>query len=140
MHISAHLINARNAHSTTVANNGHKQELAAAKSLGPGSSINGGELLCLALATCHCNDLYWNAERRGITLHRVEVEVTSEFQGRGAPAAGISYRPRIQGNVPEAELAGQLEETDEVAEIQNALRQECPVRFVGVWQDPDGSI
>ncbi len=58
---------------------------------GFGWSVNGGELLFLALATCYCNDLYREAAIRGITIHQVEVEVISEFGGRGEPASGVSY-------------------------------------------------
>ena len=35
-------------------------------STGFGSSVNGGELLFLALATCYCNDIYREAKKRGI--------------------------------------------------------------------------
>jgi len=48
---------------------------------------------------------------RGITLSRVEVEVTSEFHGRGKPATDISYKSRIEGDTAEAELARLMEET-----------------------------
>ena len=46
---------------------------------GFGSSATGGELLCLALATCFCNDFYRKAEKQAITVIRVEVEVKAEF-------------------------------------------------------------
>jgi organic hydroperoxide reductase OsmC/OhrA len=44
-----------------------------------GSSINGGELLFAALATCFCNDLYREAAQRGINVQDVDVEVTETF-------------------------------------------------------------
>ncbi len=49
------------------------------KATGYGSSVNGGELLMLALATCFCNDLYREASKKGILLTEVEVNVTGDF-------------------------------------------------------------
>ena len=36
------------------------------KSSGFGSSVNGGELLLLSLATCFCNDIYREAGKKNI--------------------------------------------------------------------------
>ena len=132
MQICARVTNSGTIHSATVGTNGRTQTVAIqARPDGPGSSLNGGELLCLALATCYCNDLYREARRRGIGLQLVEVEVSSTFHGRGEPASGVTYRARIQGSASDTELLALLEETDTVAEIQNTLRQGCPVRFAG---------
>ena len=132
LQISAHVTNAGPDHSATVATNGRTQAVVIpARPDGPGSSLTGGELLCLALATCYCNDLYREARRRGISLHLVAVEVSSTFHARGEPASGITYRARIEGDASDAELRALLEETDAVAEVQNTLRQGCPVRFAG---------
>lgn len=56
------------------------------KASGFGSSVNGGELLFLALATCYCNDIYREAAKKGIKVTRVEVDVTGDFEMEGAPA------------------------------------------------------
>ena len=59
MKISAQVVNQRGKHTATVQTNDRHQAVAiAAKADGYGSSVNGGELLFLALATCYCNDLY----------------------------------------------------------------------------------
>jgi hypothetical protein len=55
-----------------------------------GSSINGGELLFAALATCFCNDRYREAAKRGVEVQDVEVEVTGTFGNPGEPARDIS--------------------------------------------------
>jgi organic hydroperoxide reductase OsmC/OhrA len=49
-----------------------------------------GELLCLALATCYCNDVYREASRRGLAIRGVEVGVAAEFGGRGEPARRLA--------------------------------------------------
>jgi uncharacterized OsmC-like protein len=58
---------------------------------GSGSSINGVELLFLALATCYCNDVYREAARCGIKVTNVDVEVEGESGTEGEPAKNISY-------------------------------------------------
>lgn len=133
MRITAHVSNGENHHTATVATDGRQQTLNISPGpTGFGSSVNGGELLFLALATCYCNDLYREAKARGIVLHGVEVEVTGDFGGRGLPATGISYRARVQGDASAADLQRLMDETDAVAEIQNTVRQGCPVTFAGV--------
>ena len=69
------------------------------------------------------------AAARGIALQAVRVEVEGEFGGRGEPAREITYRARAQADVPAAELAALLAETDRVAEIQSTVRQGCPIKF-----------
>ena len=49
------------------------------KPSGFGSSLNGGEVLFLALATCYCNDLYREARRMNIRVASVEVEIQGGF-------------------------------------------------------------
>ena len=65
MKIAAHIANTPSGHSVEVEAEGRKQSIAIApKSTGRGSSVNGGELLFAALATCFCNDLYRGSEAR----------------------------------------------------------------------------
>jgi organic hydroperoxide reductase OsmC/OhrA len=128
MNISARLENCRSTHSVTLATNGREHSLPIApKSEGLGSSVNGGELLFLALATCYCNDLYREARKRNIEIHAVRVEVTGEFSGEGQPATNIAYSASIDGTAPRSDLLDLLQHTDTVAEIQNTLRSSVPV-------------
>jgi uncharacterized OsmC-like protein len=94
-----------------------------------GSSISGGELLFLALATCYCNDLYREAAKRGITIHRVEVEVDGDFQAEGKPASNIVYRAQVDADADQDTIHELLLHTDSVTEIQNTLRLGTPVKF-----------
>lgn len=109
-------------HSVVVRTDGRASDIAIPGRPGGGSSLNGGELLCAALATCYCNDVYREAARRGITVERVAVEVAAEFGGRGEPARRITYRARAEGDASAAEIEALLRETDAVAEVQNTLR------------------
>jgi organic hydroperoxide reductase OsmC/OhrA len=92
------------------------------KSNGPGSAINGGELLMLALATCYGNDLYREAARLGITLHRVEVVAEADFEGIGLAATNIRYRASVESPATPEDIDRLLRETDAVAEVHNTVR------------------
>lgn len=136
MEISARVVNKWGEHEVQLSTAGREQSLQVPpKQEGFGSSINGGELLFLALATCYCNDLYREAKKRGIELNSVEVQVSGEFAAEGAPARNVRYIASVSGRAPEAELLALMRHTDCVAEIQNTLRHpaevvlaECKVR------------
>jgi organic hydroperoxide reductase OsmC/OhrA len=100
------------------------------KSTGRGSSINGGEFLMLALATCYCNDLFREAARLGIPVAAAEVEASAEFPGVGLAATNIRYRAKIETTALPDDLARLLRETDAVAEVQNTVRAGAPVELV----------
>ena len=131
MEISANVVSANDSHQVTVRAGSSTQSLAIApKANGRGSSVNGGELLMLALATCYCNDLYREAEHLGIALDGVEVEAVADFTGIGAAATKIRYRARVSSPAATEEIDRLLRETDAVAEIHNTIRAGAPVERV----------
>jgi uncharacterized OsmC-like protein len=89
--------------------------------------VNGGELLFLALATCHCNDIYREAAKRGIQIDEVDVTVEGEFGAEGECAKQIVYRPRVKAAATDDEVRALILHTDGVAEIHNTLRERVPV-------------
>ena len=102
------------------------------KSSGLGSSVNGGELLFLALATCYCNDIYREAAKRNIPVEKVEVEVSGDFGAEGEGAKNVSYSTKVHAKGTEEEIRKLMEYTDTVAEIQNTLRAGTDVKLSGV--------
>lgn len=128
MHISASVRNSHGQHEVSLASNDtpHNISIQTGPS-GFGSSVNGGELLFLALATCYCNDIYREAAMRGIEVEHVEVAVDGEFGQPGDPATNITYRASVKANASETEIRDLIRHTDTVAEIQNTLRQGTPV-------------
>ncbi len=98
---------------------------------GLGLGANGGELLCLALAACYCNDVYREAGLRGIRVEGVEVEAEAEFGAPGAPGTNVTYRTRITAHAGEEEIQALAHHTDTVAEIHNTLRAATPVTLSG---------
>ena len=130
MKISARVNNRQAQHQVTLDTNGKTQTLdIAPRATGFGSSVNGGELLFLALATCYCNDLYREAAKRGLDVSGVEVEVEGEFPTEGQGASNVTYRVKVAGSGDEAALRALMEYTDQVTEIQNTLRVGTPVQL-----------
>lgn len=127
--ISAQLENRERHHQVMVRTNGMEQQVVIpAKANGSGSSINGGELLFLALATCYCNDLYREAAKRDIRVQQVEVSASGTFKPEpGSIAEGVRYDVTVQADIDEQTLLELIQHTDTVAEIQNTLRAGTPV-------------
>ena len=128
MKISATVQNGSGQHHITLRTNDDVHSLAIPpRPTGFGSSVNGGELLFLALATCYCNDIYREAAKRGMKVEQVEVAVEGEFGGEGEPARNLSYRAKVTAQANEAQIRELMSHTDRVAEIQNTLRVETPI-------------
>ena len=128
MNISAKVTNRFSEHTVTVQTNDRQQSLTIApRADGVGSSVNGGELLFLALATCYCNDLYREGQKRGIEIAAVEVEVRGEFGAEGAGAQNIRYRASVNAKASRESILELMRHTDTVAEIQNTVRGASPV-------------
>ena len=101
------------------------------RSQGLGSSVNGGELLFLALATCYCNDIYREAAKRGIAVDGVDVTVRGDFDYEGV-ARGVTYRAKIASTSDRDAVLELARHVDQIAEIHRALRGGTSVEFAGV--------
>ncbi len=130
MQVVATLVNQFNQHSASVATNGNEKSISiASKPGGYGSSVNGAELLLLAIATCYCNDIYREARKRGITVTSVSVHCSGEFGADGEPGKNFSYRPEIVSNADAETVRKLLIETDAIAEIHKTLRQGITIQL-----------
>jgi uncharacterized OsmC-like protein len=129
MKYSAHIKNNPGNHRISLRVGDKEQTLPIAPRDAGGSTVTGGELLFLALATCYCNDIYREAAHRDIHVESVEVEVEGDFEAAGKPASNIVYRVKVHANASDEKLQDLILHTDAVAEIQNTLRLGTPVRL-----------
>src|SRR5262245_40735947 len=108
MNITASVKNSFNKHEVSVQTNAtsHKLEITP-KATGFGSSVNGGELLLLSLATCICNDLYREAAKRNIIISSIEVTSSGQFGAEGEPGSNFTYKVSVTSDAP----------TDQVQEL-----------------------
>lgn len=129
MKYSAHIKNNPGAHEITVKFGEKEQTLSIAPRAAGGSSITGGELLFLALATCYCNDIYREAAAVDVQVESVEVEVEGDFEAPGKTATNIVYRARVHSSASEEKIRALMLHVDAIAEVQNTVRAGTPVKF-----------
>ena len=131
MEIYASVNNRFNQHKVVVQTNGVSKEIQIApKQNGFGSSVNGGELLLLSLATCFCNDIYREAATKNIEVSDVEVEVTANFDAEGEAGSNFNYKVNVISNASSEEIRELIQHTDKVAEIQKTLRKGVSINLI----------
>jgi organic hydroperoxide reductase OsmC/OhrA len=128
MQVRATLSNSVSEHTlvTSSENDDHPLPIGA-KTDGRGSAVNGAELLCAAVATCFCNDLFREAGTFDIEVIDVTVRARAEFAGPGDPARHIGYAVEVTAVGEETAIRDLIRHTDAVAEIHNTLRLGLPV-------------
>jgi uncharacterized OsmC-like protein len=131
MKLSASIHSKRNHYKTFVQANESVKEIRIGQKLsGLGSSITGGELLLLSLATCFCNNIYREAAKRNIEISAVEVEVTGHFGADGEPGSNFKYNTRITSDSSQSEIEDLVNYTDKVAEVHNTLRKGVSIQLI----------
>ena len=129
----ARIHNSEGRHTAEVSAGKHTASISIASKLsGFGSSVSGGELLMLAMATCFCNDIYREALQMNIEVVSVDVECSGDFPAEGAPATGVRYTAKITARAPEQQIRELAIRTDREAEVQNTVRAGTPVELSDV--------
>jgi uncharacterized OsmC-like protein len=100
------------------------------RSSGYGSSITGGELLLLSLATCFCNDLYREAAKRDIKISGVNVDVTGDFISEGEAGGNFQYKVEVKSDEPFDVIEDLITHTDQLAEIHQTLRTGVEITLI----------
>ena len=131
MKISASIKSTYNHYEAIVQTNDVAKEMQiAVKASGYGSSVNGGELLMLALATCFCNDIYREADKRKMAVSSVDVEVFGGFGAEGEPGSNFQYKADVIADAPQHEIDDLVNYVNDIAEIHNTLRKGLAVSLV----------
>lgn len=123
MNVSANLKSSFNKNEAIVFTNDSAKALdIPAKLSGYGSSVNGAELLLLALATCFCNDIYREAEKRNIKVSSVAVKFFGDFTREGEGGENFRYMPEVVADASPEAIRELVLHTDTIAEIHKTLR------------------
>jgi uncharacterized OsmC-like protein len=131
MEISATIKNRYEHHEVVVETDGDIKVVdIASKPSGYGSSVNGGELLLLSLATCFCNDIYREAAKRNIAVSEVKVVCAGKLGGLDEPESHFQYKTTIVSDAPADAIDELIRYTDSVAEVHNTLRRGMSVTLV----------
>jgi uncharacterized OsmC-like protein len=94
---------------------------------GQGLGFNGGQLLYLAVGGCVSNDLFREADTRGIRLTHVRVRVVGDFGGDPVVSEDVCYDVEVAGEATYEQLEELVSHVDAIAEIPNSLRGGTPV-------------
>lgn len=131
MLIKSTIKNSSGQNDITVSTSGNEKQIAIpSKPDGKGSSINGGELLFLSLATCFCNDIYREASKRNMHVESVDVSVSGEFGKEGEPVSNIAYQVKISApDHDQKEIDDLICYVDMIAEIHNTVRQGVEIKL-----------
>ena len=92
--------------------------------------FTGAHLLHVAAAGCVLNDVYREAEARGVIVHGVLVTAAGDFDTETWQSTGICYAVEVATPASDRELAALLDAVDSVAEIPKAIRAGAPVQRV----------
>jgi organic hydroperoxide reductase OsmC/OhrA len=96
---------------------------------GLGLGFRGGELLALSIGCCYCNNIRSIAEELNVSVGKLHVDVTLEYEGDPAKVTGAALSflcTTLDGTDPDI-LTQRAIETCSVA---NSLRDGFPVDFV----------
>ena len=131
MNVSASIHHAGNLQEVMVETNGLSKQISIPpKPGGFGSSVNGAELLLLSIATCFCNDVYREANKRGISIEGVNVVATGEFGAEGEPGSNFQYKAEVISAAPADIIRQLINDVNEIAEIHKTLRNGISVTLV----------
>ena len=99
---------------------------------GRGLGFNGGQLMYLAIGGCVSNDLFREADARGIHLTTVRVVVHGDFTGDPPVSDAVSYDVELPGAAIAEELEQLVQLVDRIAEIPNSVRRGTQVKLAEV--------
>jgi len=89
-------------------------------------ATNGAHILHLSVTLCVLNDTYREAERLGVKVDCVAVEVDGRFDD-GWRSTGIVYSVMLDSRASAEDVARLRAVVDEIAEIPRAIRAGAPV-------------
>jgi len=88
--------------------------------------------LLLAIGGCYSNDVFREANKRGITVKNVQVTVIADWAGDPVRAQNVSFDVVVEADSSESEILDLIRYTDQVAEIPNSLRMGTDVKISGI--------
>ncbi|WP_458094213.1 OsmC family protein [Roseomonas sp. WA12] len=89
--------------------------------------FNGGQLLGLAIGGCLCNDLHYTAERMGIRLTALAVDVSVTFDGEPLLATAAAVSVAVQATDEAADLASLIEQATATSTVSNSISRGIPI-------------
>ena len=95
---------------------------------GTGLGFNGGEMLALAIGGCLCNDLRYVAEKRGIAIASLAVDVTLTLAGEPLVATEADVAIAVSATDEAADMDDLIAAAVAVSTVSNSVRRGMIVR------------
>ena len=97
---------------------------------GQGMGFDGRQLLLLALGASYANEVFAEADRRGIEVIGVRVVAEGDWEGDPVQARSIRYSTRIEAEADEDAIMDLIRHVDAIGEVHNSLRAAAEVQLV----------
>jgi organic hydroperoxide reductase OsmC/OhrA len=94
---------------------------------GKGLGFNGGQLLGLAIGGCFCNDLHYVAQRMGVRLTALAVDVSVTFEGEPLLATGAALTVTVETDDAATDLLALIEQATATSTVSNSISRGIPV-------------
>lgn len=98
------------------------------KAGGQGLGFNGGQLLGLAIGGCLCNDLHYVADRLGIEIKSLSVDVTVTFGGDPLLATDAFVQVAVEPHRDDADVDELIRAAVASSTVSNSISRGVPVR------------
>ncbi|MEX0853181.1 MAG: OsmC family protein [Bauldia sp.] len=93
---------------------------------GMGLGFSGGQLLAIAIRGCLCNDLQYAAEKRGVSIRALAVEVNVVFAGEPLLAESAEVKVDVTSGDPGADVDALIGAAVAVSAATNSLIRGVP--------------
>ena len=91
--------------------------------------FNGGQLLALAIGGCLCNDLRYVAEKQGIAIHTLAVDVALTLTGEPLVATDADVRVSLTAGAKDADIDGLIAAAVADSTVSNSVMRGVAVRI-----------
>jgi uncharacterized OsmC-like protein len=97
-----------------------------------GMGYGGGEILCMAAATCFYNNLRRLANDSGIVLKTLQVEVVAETSDASPMTREVILKPTIESDASESALRGLIDRALQESYVADMLTHSVSVKLASL--------
>jgi organic hydroperoxide reductase OsmC/OhrA len=92
-----------------------------------GLGFNGGQMIALSIGGCFCNDLRYIAERRGVEIASIAVDVAIELDGSPLLVTGAKLTVTVEATDFSTDVAALIRLAEADSTVTNSVRRGFPV-------------
>ena len=94
---------------------------------GMGLGFNGGQMIALSIGGCFCNDLRYIAERRGVEIASIAVDVAIELDGSPPLVTSAKLTVTVEATDFSTDVAALIRLAEADSTVTNSVRRGFPV-------------